>query len=100
MTATMTGLVHYALQPQAVELRELPVPELGEEDVLLRVGAVSVCGSDVHQYHNKQSWAVNVPVVSLNTSESRLHTPMRQAGRSVALTGSSPSGLPITRRRR
>jgi alcohol dehydrogenase/L-iditol 2-dehydrogenase len=63
MTEVMTGLVQYALQPQAVELRELPVPEIGDEDVLLRVGAVSVCGSDVHQYHNKQSWAVNVPVV-------------------------------------
>jgi L-iditol 2-dehydrogenase len=63
MTGVMTGLVQYALQPQAVELRELPVPELGDEDVLLRVGAVSVCGSDVHQYHNQQSWAVNVPVV-------------------------------------
>ena len=63
MTEVMTGLVQYALQPQAVELRELPVPELDEEDVLLRVGAVSVCGSDVHQYHNQQSWAVNVPVV-------------------------------------
>ena len=59
----MTGLVQYALQPQAVELREMPVPELGEEDVLLRVGAVSVCGSDVHQYHNQQSWPVKVPVV-------------------------------------
>ena len=63
MTGVMTGLVQYALQPQAVELRELPVPELGDEDVLLRVGAVSVCGSDVHQYHNKQSWPVKVPVV-------------------------------------
>jgi len=63
MTETMTGLVQYALKPQAVELRELPVPEIGDEDVLLRVGGVSVCGSDVHQYHNKQSWAVNVPVV-------------------------------------
>ncbi len=63
MTEVMTGLVQYALQPQAVELRELPVPELGDEDVLLRVGAVSVCGSDVHQYHNQQSWTVNVPVV-------------------------------------
>jgi L-iditol 2-dehydrogenase len=63
MSAMMTGLVQYALQPQAVELREMPVPEVGEEDVLLRVGAVSVCGSDVHQYHNKQSWPVKVPVV-------------------------------------
>jgi alcohol dehydrogenase/L-iditol 2-dehydrogenase len=63
MTAVMTGLVQYALQPKAVELREIAVPEIGEDDVLLRVGAVSVCGSDVHQYHNKQSWPVKVPVV-------------------------------------
>lgn len=63
MTDVMTGLVQYALEPQAVELREMAVPEIGEEDVLLRVGAVSVCGSDVHQYHNKQSWPVKVPVV-------------------------------------
>lgn len=63
MSGVMTGLVHYALQPHAVELREMAVPELGEEDVLLRVGAVSVCGSDVHQYHNRQSWPVQVPVV-------------------------------------
>jgi alcohol dehydrogenase/L-iditol 2-dehydrogenase len=31
--------------------------------VLLQVGAVSVCGSDVHQYYNKQSWPVRVPVI-------------------------------------
>jgi alcohol dehydrogenase/L-iditol 2-dehydrogenase len=39
------------------------VPEIGEGDVLLLVGGVSVCGSDVHQAHNTHSWAVNVPVV-------------------------------------
>jgi L-iditol 2-dehydrogenase len=63
MSAVMTGLVQYALEPHAVELREMPVPEIGEDEVLLRVGAVSVCGSDVHQYHNQQSWPVKVPVV-------------------------------------
>ncbi|MFL6276562.1 MAG: zinc-binding dehydrogenase [Blastocatellia bacterium] len=63
MTDVMTGLVQYELRPQAVELRELPVPDVGEDEVLLRVGAVSVCGSDIHQYHNKQSWPVRVPVV-------------------------------------
>ncbi|HKP11192.1 MAG TPA: zinc-binding dehydrogenase [Blastocatellia bacterium] len=63
MTEVMTGLVQYELQPRAVELRELPVPEVAEDEVLLRVGAVSVCGSDIHQYHNKQSWPVRVPVV-------------------------------------
>jgi alcohol dehydrogenase/L-iditol 2-dehydrogenase len=63
MTELMTAVVQYELQPQAVELRQLPVPEIGEDEVLLRVGAVSVCGSDIHQYHNKQSWPVNIPVV-------------------------------------
>jgi len=63
MTQTMAGLVQYALQPQAVELREMPVPEIDDEEVLLRVGGASVCGSDIHQYHNKQSWPVRVPVV-------------------------------------
>ena len=38
MTAVMTGLVQYALSPHAVELREMPVPEIGDEEVLLRVG--------------------------------------------------------------
>ena len=60
---THPAIVHYALQPLAVELREIPVPEIGEDDVLLAVGAVSVCGSDVHQAHNTHSWRVNVPVV-------------------------------------
>jgi alcohol dehydrogenase/L-iditol 2-dehydrogenase len=63
MSQTMAGVVQYALEPGAVELREMAVPELGEDDVLLRVGAVSVCGSDIHQYHNTQSWPVHTPVV-------------------------------------
>jgi len=38
MTEMMSGVVQYALAPLAVELREIPVPGIGEEDVLLRVG--------------------------------------------------------------
>jgi alcohol dehydrogenase/L-iditol 2-dehydrogenase len=59
----MPAVVHYALEPGAVELREIPIPEIDDDQVLLQVGAVSVCGSDVHQAHNTHSWAVNVPVV-------------------------------------
>jgi alcohol dehydrogenase/L-iditol 2-dehydrogenase len=61
--STQPAVVHYALEPLAVELREVPVPEAGDGEVLLAVGAVSVCGSDVHQAHNTHSWKVNVPVV-------------------------------------
>jgi L-iditol 2-dehydrogenase len=59
----MSAVVHYALEPGAVELREIAVPEIADDQVLLRVGAVSVCGSDVHQARNTHSWPVNVPVV-------------------------------------
>lgn len=61
--ANQEAVVQYALEPWAVELREIPVPEVGEHDVLLKVGAVSVCGSDVHQATNTHSWPVNIPVV-------------------------------------
>src|SRR6478736_5990470 len=56
------AVVQYALTPMGVELREVPVPAIGAEDVLLKVGAVSVCGSDVHQAYGTHSWAVNIPV--------------------------------------
>jgi len=60
---TMTAVVQYEMRKGAVELRDVPVPEPGENEVLLRVKGVGVCGSDVHQYHNTQSWTVGVPVV-------------------------------------
>ena len=60
---THPAIVHYALRPEGVELRDVPVPDIGPDDVLLQVGAVSVCGSDIHQAHNTHSWPVNVPVV-------------------------------------
>jgi len=59
----MPAVVHHALRAGGVELREVPVPAAGPGEVLLRVRGVSVCGSDVHQYHNTQSWPVRVPVV-------------------------------------
>lgn len=61
--STQPAVVHYALEPLAVELREVAVPEIEDDQVLLEVGAVSVCGSDIHQARNTHSWAVNVPVV-------------------------------------
>src|SRR4051812_16049560 len=33
-----------------LELADLPVPPIGDEDVLVRVRACGVCGSDVHGY--------------------------------------------------
>ena len=63
MSQSMPALVNYAREPFSVELRDVPLPEIGERDVLLRVGAVSVCGSDLHQWHGSHSWPVNYPCI-------------------------------------
>jgi alcohol dehydrogenase/L-iditol 2-dehydrogenase len=63
MNSTMTGLVNFAPERGSVELREAPRPEIGEEDVLLEVRAVGVCGSDLHQWHGSHSWKVNYPCI-------------------------------------
>jgi L-iditol 2-dehydrogenase len=63
MAKTMPGLVNYAPEHGSVELREVSVPEIGEQDVLLKVQAVSICGSDLHQWHGTHSWKVNYPCI-------------------------------------
>jgi alcohol dehydrogenase/L-iditol 2-dehydrogenase len=63
MASTMPAVVQLEMKKGAVELREMPVPPIADDEVLLRVRGVGVCGSDVHQYHNTQSWQVRVPVI-------------------------------------
>lgn len=58
-----TAVVNYAPEKGSVELREIAPPEIGEEEVLLQVENVGVCGSDLHQWTADHSWHVNYPVV-------------------------------------
>ncbi|MEU8899033.1 NAD(P)-dependent alcohol dehydrogenase [Nocardia sp. NPDC048505] len=37
--------------PGTLELREVPVPEIGRTDLLLKVGAAGICHSDLHVLH-------------------------------------------------
>src|SRR5690349_10689366 len=57
------AVVNYAEQKGSVDIREITKPKIGDEDVLLEVGAVGVCGSDLHQWTADHSWPVNYPVV-------------------------------------
>lgn len=57
------AVVNYAPEKGSVEIREIARPEIGEEDVLLEVANVGVCGSDLHQWTSDHSWPVNYPVV-------------------------------------
>lgn len=60
-TNTMPALVNFSPEPESVEIREVPIPEIGESDILLKVEAVSICGSDLHQWLGLHSWPVNYP---------------------------------------
>ena len=57
------GVVNYSEVKGSVELREIELPKIGDNDVLLQVENVGVCGSDLHQWTSDHSWEVNYPVV-------------------------------------
>ncbi|MCA9194035.1 MAG: zinc-binding dehydrogenase [Planctomycetales bacterium] len=62
ITRLQPAVVNFAPIPHSVELREIEIPAIGPDDVLLEVGAVGVCGSDLHQWTAEHSWPVNYPV--------------------------------------
>jgi 2-desacetyl-2-hydroxyethyl bacteriochlorophyllide A dehydrogenase len=49
MSTTMQALVYTA--PNTLVLRETAIPEPGPGEVLVRIAAVGICGSDMHAYH-------------------------------------------------
>ncbi|MBV9274466.1 MAG: zinc-binding dehydrogenase [Verrucomicrobia bacterium] len=63
MNRTMPAVVNYAPEPHSVELREVPVPEIGDDDVLLAVQAVGVCGTDIHVAYGQHRGKINYPVI-------------------------------------
>ena len=59
----MKAVVKYDNVAGATEVREVPVPQIGPDDVLVRVAYIGICGSDPHMHHNKVSYKVNVPLI-------------------------------------
>jgi 2-desacetyl-2-hydroxyethyl bacteriochlorophyllide A dehydrogenase len=51
MTATARAAV--LVEPGRFELRELPLPEIGPDDALVRVEACGICGTDYEQFHGE-----------------------------------------------
>jgi alcohol dehydrogenase/L-iditol 2-dehydrogenase len=60
---TMKAVVKYADKPGATELREVPVPEIGETDVLVEVAYVGVCGTDPHLHNNTSAFKFVRPFI-------------------------------------
>ena len=59
----MKAVSKYGFGDKEVEIRDVPEPEIGPEQVLVEVKATGVCGSDVHMWRNMQSWEIVLPLV-------------------------------------
>jgi L-iditol 2-dehydrogenase len=63
MTETMQALV--VLEPEKFEIQDVPVPEPGPMEVLCRVKAVSICGTDSHLISGDYPgfWPPSFPII-------------------------------------
>jgi threonine dehydrogenase-like Zn-dependent dehydrogenase len=48
---------------RTLTMRDLPIPEIGDDDGLLRVEACGICGSDVHAYTAERAAGYSNPVI-------------------------------------
>ncbi|NQT89549.1 alcohol dehydrogenase catalytic domain-containing protein [bacterium] len=53
MTGTMKAQVFY--EPNVMSLEDVPIPEIADDEVLIRVKACGICGSDIAYYFGKSS---------------------------------------------
>jgi L-iditol 2-dehydrogenase len=42
--------------PGKIEFRDIPIPDINENDVLVKIMRIGVCGSDIHVYHGKHPY--------------------------------------------
>ena len=61
MKDTMRAFV--AVERGRYELREVPVPQVGDDDILIQVKAAAICGSDVHVYDGHMDPLCGYPVI-------------------------------------
>jgi len=50
------------IKPEEIEFQEVPVPAIQDDEVLVKVMCIGVCGSDIHVYHGKHPYT-SYPVV-------------------------------------
>lgn len=49
----MKALVRYGKKAEAFEVREMPVPEIAPDEVLVKVAYAGICGTDPHTYRSE-----------------------------------------------
>ena len=49
-TVPKTGKVAMLTAPEKYEIKEFPIPELGDDDILVKVEGCGICGTDAHEF--------------------------------------------------
>lgn len=57
MQGTMKAVLKKTLDP-GVAIEEVPIPQVADDEVLIKVRAAGICGSDVHMYEGAASYKV------------------------------------------
>lgn len=71
------------VEPRRFEIRDVPVPEIGADDVLIRVERCGICGTDVHIFNGHYA-AEKLPLV-----------PGHEFAGTIARTGAQVRNLPV-----
>ena len=59
----MECVVKYGLENDMVKIADVPIPKIGENDVLVNVKAAGICGSDIEMWRGMHGYSVNFPVI-------------------------------------
>lgn len=58
----MKALVRTLLEPGGMELLERDIPQIKDDEVLIKIKAVGVCGTDIHIYHGRLTTGTGVVI--------------------------------------
>ena len=53
---THTMIQQLMTEPGKITFREVPVPQPGPDQVLIRIKKIGICGSDIHVYHGSHPY--------------------------------------------
>lgn len=59
----MKAVVLYRQEAGCVDLRDMPRPTIGPDEVLVEVETCGICGSEIHIYHNEVSYRLSPPLI-------------------------------------
>ena len=62
-------------------VREIPAPAMGARDVLIRIGSVGICGTDLHIFHG---------LANYNRDENGRQVPLKQSRKSSGTSSTAP----------